>query len=34
MDLETAVKECSAALELFLNNRFSDALAALKPWCV
>ncbi|XP_008315392.1 tetratricopeptide repeat protein 39B [Cynoglossus semilaevis] len=32
MDLETAVKECSAALELFLNNRFSDALAALKPW--
>ncbi|XP_058496064.1 tetratricopeptide repeat protein 39B-like isoform X1 [Solea solea] len=31
MDLETAVKECSAALELFLNNRFADALAALRP---
>ncbi|KAG7486281.1 tetratricopeptide repeat protein 39B-like [Solea senegalensis] len=31
MDLETAVKECSTALELFLNNRFADALAALRP---
>ncbi|KAM7394376.1 hypothetical protein PAMP_021183 [Pampus punctatissimus] len=32
MDLETALKECSTALELFLNNRFADALALLKPW--
>lgn len=32
MDLETALKDCSSALELFLNNRFSDALALLKPW--
>nr|XP_046272589.1 tetratricopeptide repeat protein 39B-like [Scatophagus argus] len=32
MDLESALKECSIALELFLNNRFADALALLKPW--
>ncbi|XP_078125849.1 tetratricopeptide repeat protein 39B-like [Sander vitreus] len=32
MDLEAALKECSTALCLFLNNRFSDALALLKPW--
>ncbi|XP_028272897.1 tetratricopeptide repeat protein 39B-like [Parambassis ranga] len=32
MDLETALKECSAALSLFLNNRFADALAVLQPW--
>ncbi|XP_032390083.1 tetratricopeptide repeat protein 39B [Etheostoma spectabile] len=32
MDLEAALKECSTALDLFLNNRFSDALALLKPW--
>ncbi|XP_070772951.1 tetratricopeptide repeat protein 39B-like [Enoplosus armatus] len=32
MDLETALKECATALNLFLNNRFSDALALLKPW--
>ncbi|KAM8773453.1 tetratricopeptide repeat protein 39B-like [Acanthopagrus schlegelii] len=32
MDLESALKECSTALELFLNNRFADALALLKPW--
>ncbi|XP_071373390.1 tetratricopeptide repeat protein 39B-like isoform X2 [Centroberyx affinis] len=32
MDLETALKECSSALDLFLNNRFSDALDLLKPW--
>uniref|UniRef100_A0A671WRV8 Tetratricopeptide repeat protein 39B n=1 Tax=Sparus aurata TaxID=8175 RepID=A0A671WRV8_SPAAU len=29
---ESALKECSSALELFLNNRFADALALLKPW--
>ncbi|XP_041640247.1 tetratricopeptide repeat protein 39B-like isoform X2 [Cheilinus undulatus] len=32
MDLETSLKECSAALDLFLDNRFADALASLKPW--
>ncbi|TKS68314.1 Tetratricopeptide repeat protein 39B [Collichthys lucidus] len=32
MDLETALKECSTALDLFLNNRFADALSLLKPW--
>ncbi|KAF3687762.1 Tetratricopeptide repeat protein 39B [Channa argus] len=32
MDLETALKESSAALDLFLNNRFNDALALLTPW--
>ncbi|XP_068445148.1 tetratricopeptide repeat protein 39B-like [Clinocottus analis] len=32
MDLEAALKECSTALNLFLNNRFSDSLALLKPW--
>ncbi|XP_059184392.1 tetratricopeptide repeat protein 39B-like [Centropristis striata] len=31
IDLEAALKECSGALDLFLNNRFSDALALLKP---
>ncbi|KAK9540499.1 hypothetical protein VZT92_002948 [Zoarces viviparus] len=31
MDLEAALTECSYALNLFLNNRFSDALAVLKP---
>ncbi|KAM9857002.1 tetratricopeptide repeat protein 39B-like [Aulostomus maculatus] len=32
MDLETALKECNVALNLFLNNRFADALGLLKPW--
>ncbi|XP_059903540.1 tetratricopeptide repeat protein 39B-like isoform X2 [Gadus macrocephalus] len=32
IDLENALVDCSAGLELFLNNRFSDALAHLKPW--
>uniref|UniRef100_A0A8C4GP72 Tetratricopeptide repeat protein 39B n=1 Tax=Dicentrarchus labrax TaxID=13489 RepID=A0A8C4GP72_DICLA len=32
MDLETALKGCSTALGFFLNNRFADALALLKPW--
>ncbi|XP_049576656.1 tetratricopeptide repeat protein 39B-like [Syngnathus scovelli] len=32
IDLETALKECSSALDLFLNNKFSDALALLAPW--
>ncbi|KAG7260984.1 hypothetical protein CRUP_016931 [Coryphaenoides rupestris] len=32
MDLESALEDCSSALKLFLNNRFADALAHLKPW--
>ncbi|KAM9792552.1 tetratricopeptide repeat protein 39B-like [Neosynchiropus ocellatus] len=32
MALEDSLKECTTALELFLNNRFADALALLKPW--
>lgn len=32
MALETALKECFTALSFFLNNRFADALALLKPW--
>ncbi|XP_047434614.1 tetratricopeptide repeat protein 39B-like [Mugil cephalus] len=31
MDLESALKECFSALDLFLNNKFADALALLKP---
>ncbi|XP_068178207.1 tetratricopeptide repeat protein 39B-like [Antennarius striatus] len=31
-DLENALKDCTAALELFLTNKFSDALTLLKPW--
>ncbi|XP_029286927.1 tetratricopeptide repeat protein 39B [Cottoperca gobio] len=31
MDLEASLTDSSAALDLFLNNRFSDALALLKP---
>lgn len=32
MDLESALKDCNTALQLFLNNRFADSLALLKPW--
>ncbi|KAI4903746.1 hypothetical protein NFI96_023328 [Prochilodus magdalenae] len=32
MDLKTALNECSVALSLFLNNKFSEALAVLRPW--
>ncbi|KAM9329017.1 tetratricopeptide repeat protein 39B-like [Gastrophryne carolinensis] len=32
MDLRSAIEECSLALNLFLNNRFSDALELLRPW--
>lgn len=31
MDLESALKDCTGALELFLNNRFASALALLEP---
>ncbi|CAG11466.1 unnamed protein product [Tetraodon nigroviridis] len=31
MELESALKDCSCALQLFLNNRFADALALLRP---
>ncbi|XP_036429379.1 tetratricopeptide repeat protein 39B-like isoform X1 [Colossoma macropomum] len=32
MDLKTALNECSVALSLFLNNKFSEALDILRPW--
>ncbi|KAF6729992.1 Tetratricopeptide repeat protein 39B [Oryzias melastigma] len=31
IDLETALEECTVSLYHFLNNRFADSLAALKP---
>uniref|UniRef100_W5N1Q8 Tetratricopeptide repeat protein 39B n=1 Tax=Lepisosteus oculatus TaxID=7918 RepID=W5N1Q8_LEPOC len=32
MDLKMALEECSIALNLFLNNKFSEALDRLRPW--
>ncbi|XP_030630393.1 tetratricopeptide repeat protein 39B [Chanos chanos] len=32
MDLRTSIEECSMALNLVLNNRFSEALDLLRPW--
>lgn len=32
MDLRTSIEECSMALNLVLNNKFSEALDLLKPW--
>ncbi|XP_041272477.1 tetratricopeptide repeat protein 39B isoform X3 [Onychostruthus taczanowskii] len=32
MDLKCALEECSMALNLFLNNKFSEALELLRPW--
>uniref|UniRef100_A0A3B1K8Z9 Tetratricopeptide repeat domain 39B n=1 Tax=Astyanax mexicanus TaxID=7994 RepID=A0A3B1K8Z9_ASTMX len=32
MDLQTSIEECSMALNLVLNNKFSEALDLLKPW--
>nr|XP_020638619.1 tetratricopeptide repeat protein 39B isoform X1 [Pogona vitticeps] len=32
MDLKGALEECSMALNLFLNNKFSEALELLRPW--
>ncbi|MGH0152509.1 UNVERIFIED_CONTAM: hypothetical protein FKN15_022322 [Acipenser sinensis] len=32
MDLKTALEECTMALNLFLNNKFSEALDMLRPW--
>ncbi|KAL7889636.1 hypothetical protein AOLI_G00018940 [Acnodon oligacanthus] len=32
MDLKSALNECSVALCLFLNNKFSEALDILRPW--
>uniref|UniRef100_A0A4W5JKB8 Tetratricopeptide repeat protein 39B n=1 Tax=Hucho hucho TaxID=62062 RepID=A0A4W5JKB8_9TELE len=32
MDLETALQDSAKARDLFLNNRFSDALDLLRPW--
>ncbi|XP_063770142.1 tetratricopeptide repeat protein 39B isoform X2 [Pseudophryne corroboree] len=32
MDLRCSLKECTLALNLFLNNKFSEALELLRPW--
>uniref|UniRef100_A0A8C0J874 Tetratricopeptide repeat protein 39B n=1 Tax=Chelonoidis abingdonii TaxID=106734 RepID=A0A8C0J874_CHEAB len=32
MDLKCALEECSMALNLFLSNKFSEALELLRPW--
>lgn len=32
MDLEDSIGECTMALHLVLNNKFSEALDLLKPW--
>ncbi|XP_063042670.1 tetratricopeptide repeat protein 39B-like [Engraulis encrasicolus] len=32
MDLQTSIEECTMALNLVLNNKFSEALDLLKPW--
>ncbi|XP_032826478.1 tetratricopeptide repeat protein 39B-like isoform X1 [Petromyzon marinus] len=32
MDLETGIAECTLVLNLFLNNKFSEALEKLQPW--
>ncbi|XP_008066326.1 tetratricopeptide repeat protein 39B-like [Carlito syrichta] len=32
MNLVTSLEECTTALYLFLNNRFSDAINLLHPW--
>ncbi|KAA0706484.1 Tetratricopeptide repeat protein 39B [Triplophysa tibetana] len=32
MDLRSSIDECAMALNLFLNNKFSEALDLLKPW--
>lgn len=32
MDLATSIRDATAALDLFLNNRYGEAKAALKPW--
>lgn len=33
MDLHTSIQEVTVALNLVLNNKFSEALDLLKPWC-
>ncbi|XP_062871442.1 tetratricopeptide repeat protein 39B isoform X2 [Trichomycterus rosablanca] len=32
MDLSSALEECTMALNLLLNNKFTEALDVLKPW--
>ncbi|XP_021563630.1 tetratricopeptide repeat protein 39B isoform X3 [Carlito syrichta] len=32
MDLKSGLEECAVALNLFLNNKFTDALELLRPW--
>ncbi|KAF5912799.1 hypothetical protein HPG69_007789 [Diceros bicornis minor] len=32
VDLKSGLEECAVALDLFLNNKFTDALELLRPW--
>ncbi|KAL7988673.1 hypothetical protein Chor_007592, partial [Crotalus horridus] len=32
MDIKCALEECSVAINLFLNNKFSESLELLRPW--
>lgn len=32
VDLKSGLEECAAALNLFLSNKFKDALELLRPW--
>ncbi|XP_039219606.1 tetratricopeptide repeat protein 39B isoform X1 [Crotalus tigris] len=32
MDIKCALEECSMAINLFLNNKFSESLELLRPW--
>uniref|UniRef100_A0A2K6GU12 Tetratricopeptide repeat protein 39B n=1 Tax=Propithecus coquereli TaxID=379532 RepID=A0A2K6GU12_PROCO len=32
VDLKSGLEECAAALNLFLSNKFTDALELLRPW--
>ena len=34
MDLNTAIEEAVVALNLFLNNKFSEARQRVEPWWV
>lgn len=32
MDLETGIEEAKLAMQLFMDNRFEEARAIIKPW--
>lgn len=32
VDLKSGLEECAEALNLFLSNKFKDALELLRPW--